>query len=831
MTLSEASRSPGGSQFAGKVRTDGDFEFDYFISRRGSSAGIAQEVADTLAATGYSVRVQDYDFVSGANFIAEMHEAIKKCRHFIALLSLDYEKSEYTRQEWTAFMAARHRSGLERRFIPLRIDDFQPEGLLAAYQYTDLVGVDDPQERRRRILRAAAGAATDLRAKSVVSGKMFHGVPPRNPHFTGRDVLLDRLHGTLAGSASVAQVALHGMGGIGKTSIVAEYVHRNASHYAGVWWAPAQDRAVLTTSLAELASELDPQLAREDDVKIAALGALHKIGRSGTPWLLVYDNVESPELLADLVPGRGARLIITTRWADWVGRAAEIEIDLLDPESAVTFLLTRSGRKDREGAARLATALGNLPLALDHAGAYVRLTGMSFDRYCERLEDLIARAPRGAAYPDSVGATFGLAIEQACKACAATEALLAFFAVLGADRIPLDLLDDSILSEDDRAEALMALTEVSLIDHVVGPDGAPAVSLHRLVRAAMRARLNASNKLATAVEKGVRRLAAAFPDEGYGNPDCWPRCAQLLPHVLELREEAQRIGMQSEELARLLDAAANFLNGRSAFSAAEPLYREALALGEKLVGEEHPDVGQWLNNFANLLLNTGRYAEAEPLYRRSIEIGTKSLGRDHVRVATRLNNLAVVLMDIGRYAEAEALLREAIDIVEKRCGRESDMYAKRLYKFANLLTRTGRLEQAEAAFRESIRIGELTLGCDHSLAADWKSGLARVLRDCGRCTEAEPLFRQAIATWTKTGNHGHTSFGFLRHEYAKLLALCGRAEEACEHASQALEIHARAFGATHQWTQNAASVLAGALEALGRHDEARDIRRCHGLET
>jgi hypothetical protein len=78
--------------------------------------------------------------------------------------------------------------------------------------------------------------------------------------------------------------------------------------------------------------------------------------------------------------------------------------------------------------------------------------------------------------------------------------------------------------------------------------------------------------------------------------------------------------MESEGLARLLDAAANFLNGRSAYSAAEPLFCEALALGEKLLGPDHPDVGQWLNNSANLFLNTGRYSEAE----RSIDARSRS---------------------------------------------------------------------------------------------------------------------------------------------------------------------------------------------------------------
>lgn len=822
----DAQARPGGRAVDAAQR----FKVDYFISRRGASAEVAQEVADVLLEAGHTVRIQDYDFVSGMNFVAAMDDALKRCRHFIALLSADYDESPFTGAEWTGFLASSLPGG-GRRFILLRVEDCRLDGLLAAFQYTDLVGVQDAQERKSRILAAVEGVPHQGQRK-VSPARTFHGVPARNPHFTGRDGLLDRLHETLMGSDSrdcATQIALHGMGGIGKTSIVAEYAHRHGVDYAGVWWAPAQNRAVLTTSLAAFATELDPQLAGEDDVKIAALSALHKISRSATPWLLVYDNVESPDLIADLVPGRGARLVITTRWADWLGRAAEIEVDLLEPEAATEFLLTRSGRSDREGAVRLAAALENLPLALDHAGAYVRLTGMSFDRYGERLEDLIAKAPRGAAYPESVGATFGLAIEQAGILCPPTEPLLAFFAVLGPDRIPFDLVDDSILGEDDRADALMALTAVSLVDHEPGVDGTQAVSVHRLVRAAMRSRLNVAGKITAALDTAIRRLAAAFPDDGYGNPSSWPRCGQLLPHVLALREEARPAGVESKQLAHLLDGAANFLNGRSAFSAAEPLYREAVTMGEKLLGPDDPDVGQWLNNFANLMLNTRRYPEAEPLYRRAIEIGAKALGRDHSRVATRLNNLAVVLMDTGRYAEAEELFREAMQIVEQRSGRESAIFANRLYKFANLLARTGRLEDAEAAFRETIRIGELKLGRDDRRVADWKSGLAKVLRDSGRGSEAEPLFREAIEAWVKSGDHAHTSVGFLRYEFSKLLLAVGRADEACAEATQALAIHERAFGPTHQWTQDSAAALAAALDALGRGEEAAAARRRHGL--
>jgi hypothetical protein len=87
-----------------------------------------------------------------------------------------------------------------------------------------------------------------------------------------------------------------------------------------------------------------------------------------------------------------------------MGRAVEMKLDLFGKESAAEFLQKRAGRIDPAGAGRLAAALGHLPLALDHAGAYCRLTGSSFDAYREKTDTRIARAPTGAAYPASVAA-------------------------------------------------------------------------------------------------------------------------------------------------------------------------------------------------------------------------------------------------------------------------------------------------------------------------------------------------------------------------------------------------------------------------------------------
>jgi tetratricopeptide (TPR) repeat protein len=75
-----------------------------------------------------------------------------------------------------------------------------------------------------------------------------------------------------------------------------------------------------------------------------------------------------------------------------------------------------------------------------------------------------------------------------------------------------------------------------------------------------------------------------------------------------------------------------------------------------------------LNNLAQLLKATNRLAEAEPLMRRALAIGEKSLGSDHPQVAIRLNNLGQLLQDTNRLAEAEPLMRRALAIDEKSFG-------------------------------------------------------------------------------------------------------------------------------------------------------------------
>jgi len=806
-------------------------KFDFFISRCGAAKGVAVEIADVLRTAGYSCFMQDDGIEVSKNFIAEIHDRLEQCRHFIAILSADYIHSPYTREEWTNFLAASDTSGGARRLIPIRIENIEPTGLFRVRVYADLVNVTDRGRRRDIILAAATGRP--ISDSFATKAPVFRGVPPRNPDFIGRTKLLQFIYDTLNSAdrpAALAPLAIHGMGGIGKSSLAAEYAHQYLHDYAGVWWAAGGSRAVLLDSLAKFASVLDPREyggeaqfrhagEKDPDHEELVRAALARLTSASKPWLLVYDNVGSPAEIRGLIPSAGAHVLITTRSQNWAGWATPIPVTVFEPFEAIQLLLKITGRPSGQSAVRLAKTLGYLPLAIEQAGAYILDTGVPFNRYADRADELMARAPKDAKYPNSVSATFNLAIERALAECPAAAKLFDFLSVLAPEQIPRDLIDDTILTEDDRDEALAALHRCSLIkyeDDEPESEDSPAITVHRLVRAAMHQRLQSTGKVIDALRLAITRVAIAFPDKSYSDPKCWPRCKQLLPHALSLREEALHAKFESRELAVILDGAANYLLGRGAFGDAESLFKETVDIGRRVLGPEHVDVGRWLNNSGNLYLNSGRYEEAKEKYFESISIGVKTLGRDDPSVATRLSNLAYAFMKTGQYAEAEAYYREAIETSVKAYGRHDQRVASRLHKLAMLYHETGRQAEAETLYREAIAIGEAKLGRDDILVCDWISDLANVLRDTGRYPEAEALNREAMTNLCQVLGPEHHRIAFILSSLTELHLKMGRLDEARQEASQAVNIQKKAYGPDHRWTREAADVLNRVVLAQGQ---------------
>ena len=220
-------------------------------------------------------------------------------------------------------------------------------------------------------LTEAAGALPLIAPGPGEPLRAWGNVPARNLAFAGREEQLARIRQALAGEGGRAAVqALHGMGGVGKTQLAIEYAHRYSGDYDVTWWLDSENTALMTQQYADLAEHLGA--ARKglplDAMRRALLSDLHRRPR----WLLVFDNAEDPAFLRDWLPSGTGHVIITSRSQDWAELAAPVPVDVLPRPESVELLRARVPGITTADAETLAGALGDLPLALAQAAAFLR---------------------------------------------------------------------------------------------------------------------------------------------------------------------------------------------------------------------------------------------------------------------------------------------------------------------------------------------------------------------------------------------------------------------------------------------------------------------------
>ena len=110
------------------------------------------------------------------------------------------------------------------------------------------------------------------------AGQHYWHVPHnRNPHFTGRERVLELLARALDGNDSDSRrQVLHGVGGVGKTHVALEYAFQHREEYDLVWWFTAHDESALNVAYAKMVRTLggNPAVdATADELRLVMITA------------------------------------------------------------------------------------------------------------------------------------------------------------------------------------------------------------------------------------------------------------------------------------------------------------------------------------------------------------------------------------------------------------------------------------------------------------------------------------------------------------------------------------------------------------------------------
>jgi class 3 adenylate cyclase/tetratricopeptide (TPR) repeat protein len=568
----------------------------------------------------------------------------------------------------------------------------------------------------------------------------YWNVPVRNRLFTGREDVLEKLHGELERDR---RAALSGLGGIGKTQTAIEYAHRYRNDYNAVFLIRADTKTALTAGLVEIADVLALPGRDAKDQK-ETVSAVKRWLLEHDRWLLIADNADDLALVKNMLSFDGlGRILLTTRAAGTGALAEPVKLKKMEPEEGARFLLRRAGllgrESGREGAPadqqaaahELSIKLDGLPLALDQAGAFIEETPSSPIEYLQLYAEAGAELRRiGKPEQESVHTTFSLAFEKVGSASRAATDLLRLCAFFAPDQIPEEIFVRGApeLGENLGPLATNTLQRTQIIGQacrfsLLYRDAiAKTLSIHRQVQAVLRDMMAEKGEELLWTERAVRVVNHGFPDVGFST---WVVCERLLPQAYACAELIKQWGFEFPEGARLLNQAGLYLKARGRYTDAKSLYERALTIWEKSLGPEHPEVAESLHNLASLYRVQRQYANAEPLFKRALAICEK-VDSEHPEVARNLNSLAALYRDNGRYAEAESLLARAHAIWEKALGPDGRQVAWTLHNMASLYRVQLQYDKAESFYERARMILQKTLGPEHPDLAETLHRMAQL---------------------------------------------------------------------------------------------------------
>jgi tetratricopeptide (TPR) repeat protein/transcriptional regulator with XRE-family HTH domain len=546
-------------------------------------------------------------------------------------------------------------------------------------------------------------------------------LPPRNPAFSGRGGPLEELHRAITSGSTAAvvqQATVHGLGGVGKTQLAVEYAYRHATEYDIAWWIAAEQPVTIPGQLAGLARRLGiAELGDQAQILASLWDELRRRDR----WLLVYDNAESLKDLADYrPPGGEGHVVITSRSTSW-GAAANIRLDVLRREEGVAFLGFRTGGTDERTLDELAESLGDLPLALEQAAAYMDETKTTPSDYLDLFrvhETELLGLGDPSTTEQTVATVWQVSLNRVRVSEPSAEDLLDLCAFLAPDAISRALLSDhaAILPETlgrtvqqqlSYYAAVGVIARYSLIS--LTPK---TIAIHRLVQSVTRASMTKEAQERWA-GVAIRLIFTAFPS-GSSDPTTWTTCTPLLPHALVTIDHAEALAVELKVVALLLNEVGIYLWARSELIQARELHQRALTLDEAQFDTDQLAVASSLNNLGLVLWDLVDLDGTRAAHEKALAIRRAQLGFNHPAVAASLNNLGVALWDLAEFAEARAAHEGALAILQARLGNDHPAVAASLTNLASVLADIGELAQARAAYERALAI--LGIWSDGSLA-------------------------------------------------------------------------------------------------------------------
>ncbi|MFE1228064.1 tetratricopeptide repeat protein [Streptomyces sp. NPDC058745] len=651
-------------------------------------------------------------------------------------------------------------------------------------------------------------------------------LPAHHAAFVGRTHELELLDTALNGPGTAVVQALHGLGGVGKSTLAAHWAATRTGTDNPIWWITADSPANRDAGLAALARSLQPALAQLPAEQLTER-AVHWLA-THTGWLLVLDNVADPADVAPLLArATTGRFLITSRRASgWHNTATPVPLDVLNPLESLdllTRILTRSGTRttDLDGAFELCDELGHLPLAVEQAGAFIAEAGTSVRDYLGLLADhpaaMYREAAEGHDSERTIARIWHITLDRLTDTPLAGQILriLAWYAPTGIPRTLLSPLSIAVAVQ----HAIRRLAAYSMITTSEGG----LLDVHRLVQAVARTPdaddpHRQEDDVATALRDATRLLKDALPTDR-NDPGIWPTWRTLLPHCEALTHHAPP-DSDTPTTATLLDSTGLFRNEQGQTWHAVADLERALDDRVRLLGEDQPDTLLSRNNLAVAYERAGHLSRAIQLHEQTLADRVRLLGEDHPDCLLSRNNLAHAHESAGDLGRAIPLHERNVKDMVRVLGTDHPLTLASHSNLADAYQASGDLTRAIPLYEQTVKDMVRVLGENHRYPHVSRNSLAHAYQAAGNLSRAIELHERTLADRVRMLGEDHPDTLVSRLSLAD-------AYQAADGPGRAIPLHeqtvgdmVRVLGEDHPDTLVSRNNLASAHHVAGDLDRA-----------
>ena len=609
---------------------------------------------------------------------------------------------------------------------------------------------------------------------------------------TRRRIAAELSDGMVPGRAFV----LTGLGGVGKTQLAADLVHRSwVDHEVDlVVWVTALSRRAIVAAYAEAARRLG--IASDGDEDAAAERLLAWLTEPhGRRWLVVLDDVQDPADLTGLWPPVvNGNTVVTTRaqQAALAGSGRTVmPVDAFEPGESVRYLREKLDGEGLDDYAELADELGHLPLALAEAAAYIQDLELDCADYLRRFRERRLADVELDTPPDGHGAaltsTWNLSIANADahRPGGVARPLLELASVLSPHGIPAavfttEAVQAMVTERRGRStgadDARDGLSNLKLLSLCVFDDDRSTVRVHQLVQRVTR---------------------EALPGPAAGTARCaadallaiWPEVERDTTFVGLLRENTAALRRNAEDalwcggaLHEVVFRAGNSLTLQGLPAAALAYWQGLLPCAVGRLGDEHPDTLSIRNNLAWAGHRTGDSAPALAELREVLSIRRRVLGDEHPNTLATIHGIARFQAEVDDLDGAVGLLRGLVVDYERVLGPDARDTLNTRLLLDSLLGETESPDVAVTRLRALLDhyVRVPGLGAGHPETLDVELELVGWLVEAGTTDEARTRIVRLCDDYRQALGPDHVDTLRARYLAASLLGRQGGRIEAAD---------------------------------------------------